>query len=171
MTAGNKSANLFQFIPMPIVGRFVSFSTVLAVLTIPLLGCFGGSQLETVKTEKDFVSPEAAVEFVNLHLPTELPSSAVVDELEFVSWLDWSLDARVKLSKEAGLGYVSEVASQMEAGEGEAGEGYDLEIESTPLDERPSSIDYVIEGELKMSGTISYDVETQMLLIHCRNVE
>jgi hypothetical protein len=59
--------------------------------------------LDTNRDLEDFESPQQAREFVSAHLPTPLPATAVVQELNYERWTDWHLKARVRFESAAAL--------------------------------------------------------------------
>jgi hypothetical protein len=81
----------------------------LAVLALLLLGGGGllvwaaADMLDTDRDLKDFASPAQARDFVSAHLPTPLPSTAVVEQLHYDSWQDFRLTARVRLGSPAAV--------------------------------------------------------------------
>jgi hypothetical protein len=56
---------------------------------------------DTDRDLSDFATPAEARTFVSEHLPSSLPTDAVVEKLAYERWTDWNLDARVRLTSAA----------------------------------------------------------------------
>lgn len=50
-------------------------------------------------TERDFDSNQARIAFVQEFVPATIPADATDIRIEYVSWLDWSLDASLRLTE------------------------------------------------------------------------
>jgi hypothetical protein len=96
---------------------FLGLAVVTAVLLLgaAVLLSSAATALDSDRELKDFESPAQARDFVSAHLPTPLPSTAVVEALRYQRWTDWHLQAEVRLKSAEGVASYLEQARQKRA--------------------------------------------------------
>jgi len=132
----------------------------LAFIALPLFGWLFIPRLETVVTERDFESQKDCRKFVELHVPLPLPELAVVSKIEYVSWLDWTLDAQIDLPTKSGLAYILKLQSL--DGNSDANASQFANTNTTQ---------YTMTGEFPKQGIAIYDTNSEVLTIKCSNLE
>lgn len=88
---------------------------VLGLATVAGLGLVvapAASSLGSTKELKDFASQAQARDFTSAHLPTPLPSSALIEALRYERFTDWRITARVRLPSAAALDQYVEQTKQ-----------------------------------------------------------
>jgi hypothetical protein len=83
-----------------------------AVAGVGLVVALAASSLGSTKDLEDFASQAQARDFTSAHLPTPLPSSAVVEALHYERFTDWRITARVRLPSPQALNQYLEQAKQ-----------------------------------------------------------
>jgi hypothetical protein len=76
---------------------------IFAIVGVGLVVVALATSFGSAKDLEDFASQAQARDFISAHLPTPLPSSAVVEALHYERFTDWRITARVRLPSASAL--------------------------------------------------------------------